>query len=612
MANDSGLETSSTKDDDSVCGSKSKSSTSLETGELFRVSTHDGAVGHRGMDPMTLRLIPAGPAGSRFHTFNMEALPETKGRVVKHRVRARCRELSEVVDSRIRLLYRGIELEDDKPISTHVSKDSTGTIEVSYMILMVDRKTGEEPSETVADLFASPQVPCSPQLCAVIERCRSALEAGMEPMLTSSGTGGTYILRDQDGVPLAIFKPKDEEAGTPQNPRGYIGAENTSWLQRPGVRSAHRAVREVAANLMDEGFAGVPSTTLAHGRHSGFMPLSGRDETVWKVGSLQAFVETGTGMTTETSDNFGPCVFPAKNVHKIGIFDLRIVNFDRNYGNILVQTQREASGARSFKLIPIDHGCCLPDRLQLAKDDLVWMSWPQAKLPFTAADLEYIASLDGAADARRLSSTLGMERNCLRLLEVSTKWLQVGAAHGLSLYDIGLALCRESWSSDDGSAVEKAIKTAICTSCAAAHVNKGDGASLASLGRASTVDAKLPSSMASAPASRAGSGIFELQKGEDGDLLEWTPLLEDFFRRHIAELLMRLACAASRSKGKGVELKPTLENAVAASPSKAAAATDQSLTLPKPSSRAWVPPSVRRRLAAGSRMPPASDQQREV
>merc|ERR1719181_1288067 len=105
-------------------------------------------------------------------------------------------------------------------------------------------------------------------------------------MLTSGGTGGTYILRQEDGTHLAVFKPKDEEAGGPQNPRGYEGSENSRG-ERPGVRSAHRAVREVAAYLLDSDrdrhFAGVPMTTLAQGRHSSFTPLRDEGVVVWKV-----------------------------------------------------------------------------------------------------------------------------------------------------------------------------------------------------------------------------------------------------------------------------------------------------------------------------------------
>lgn len=43
------------------------------------------------------------------------------------------------------------------------------------------------------------------------------------PKLTLDGTGGTYELRSTQGKVVALFKPIDEEAFAPNNPRGHIG-----------------------------------------------------------------------------------------------------------------------------------------------------------------------------------------------------------------------------------------------------------------------------------------------------------------------------------------------------------------------------------------------------
>ena len=51
-----------------------------------------------------------------------------------------------------------------------------------------------------------------------------------------------------------------------------------------------------------------------------------------KYGSLQEFVKCD-----DVSGNFSPDLFSADEVHKIGILDLRLLNLDRNDGNILVQ-----------------------------------------------------------------------------------------------------------------------------------------------------------------------------------------------------------------------------------------------------------------------------------
>lgn len=45
----------------------------------------------------------------------------------------------------------------------------------------------------------------------------------IKPQLTDDGTSGTYFLLDKDKKKTAIFKPMDEEAYAPNNPRGYVG-----------------------------------------------------------------------------------------------------------------------------------------------------------------------------------------------------------------------------------------------------------------------------------------------------------------------------------------------------------------------------------------------------
>ncbi len=51
-----------------------------------------------------------------------------------------------------------------------------------------------------------------------------------------------------------------------------------------------------------------------------------------KHGSLQFFVAGA-----EEASDFGPSKFPDEEVRKIAILDLRILNCDRNEGNILVK-----------------------------------------------------------------------------------------------------------------------------------------------------------------------------------------------------------------------------------------------------------------------------------
>ncbi|KIZ05332.1 hypothetical protein MNEG_2621 [Monoraphidium neglectum] len=141
-----------------------------------------------------------------------------------------------------------------------------------------------------------------------------------------------------------------------------------------------------------------------------------------KVGSLQQFVAADSDC-----EERGVSDFPASEVHKIAILDLRLGNTDRNGGNILAR--RGAGGA--WELVPIDHGCCLPDRFEDLSFE--WQWWPQAERPFDDAARAYIASLDAERDAATLAAHgLVLRPECLRVLRVCTMLLQKAAAAGLT------------------------------------------------------------------------------------------------------------------------------------------------------------------------------------
>ena len=89
----------------------------------------------------------------------------------------------------------------------------------------------------------------------------------MKPKLTDDGTSGTYLLRGPTKKPLAVFKPIDEEAFAPNNPRDHVGPFGSRSF-RAGVLSGEACIREVAAYLLDkDGFAGVPPTTMVETTH---------------------------------------------------------------------------------------------------------------------------------------------------------------------------------------------------------------------------------------------------------------------------------------------------------------------------------------------------------
>lgn len=69
-------------------------------------------------------------------------------------------------------------------------------------------------------------------------------------------------------------------------------------------------------------------------------------------------------------ENLSSSLFDKDQLHLIGAFDIRVLNLDRNDCNILVK--KETNG---FKLIPIDHGLCLPESLEVNALDLNFTSW---------------------------------------------------------------------------------------------------------------------------------------------------------------------------------------------------------------------------------------------
>jgi hypothetical protein len=58
------------------------------------------------------------------------------------------------------------------------------------------------------------------------------------------------MLRGPEKKTLAIFKPIDEEAFGPNNPRGHVGPFGSTSF-RAGVLSGESCVREAAAYLLD-------------------------------------------------------------------------------------------------------------------------------------------------------------------------------------------------------------------------------------------------------------------------------------------------------------------------------------------------------------------------
>jgi len=61
------------------------------------------------------------------------------------------------------------------------------------------------------------------EILSLVSQANRGLAIGLVPNLTMGGTAGTYFLRNPNRNIIAVFKPLDEEAFAPNNPRGYTG-----------------------------------------------------------------------------------------------------------------------------------------------------------------------------------------------------------------------------------------------------------------------------------------------------------------------------------------------------------------------------------------------------
>lgn len=348
------------------------------------------------------------------------------------------KDLSEVRNDAPLLLTRGLQ----RSSSTPCLSPSIGSLRA---------KDGSQPFEICGGIS------CCTKIKRLLRESVKAIEAGVEPVPAGGGLGGAYYFRNRRGESIAIVKPTDEEPFAPNNPKGFVG----KILGQPGLKRSIRVgetgVREVAAYLLDHGsFAKVPATALVKATHHIFNVNrensvsngQARERVpVAKIGSFQQFVRHDF----DASDH-GTSRFPVGAVHRIGILDVRICNTDRHSGNILVRKYNEEeigswgrSGLRvdeAVELIPIDHGLCLPENLE--DPYFEWLHWPQASFPFSDEELEYIKNLDANKDVEMLRRELPMLReSCLRMLVLCTTFLQMAAAAGLCLADIGGMMSRE-------------------------------------------------------------------------------------------------------------------------------------------------------------------------
>lgn len=88
-----------------------------------------------------------------------------------------------------------------------------------------------------------------------------------------------------------------------------------------------------------------------------------------------------------------------------------------------------------------------------------WLYWPQARKPYNSETIEYIKSLDAEQDVALLKFCgWELSADCSRTFRISNMLLKKGAERGLTPYDIGSILCRETLQKE--SKIEKIINEA--------------------------------------------------------------------------------------------------------------------------------------------------------
>lgn len=306
------------------------------------------------------------------------------------------------------------------------------------------------------------KISLSPVIKQLIVASIDGLKRGKQPIRSSEGSGGAYFMPDSSGQDyISVFKPIDEEPMAVNNPQGLPLSTNGEGLKK-GTRVGEGALREVAAYILDhpkggprsfhsdeKGFAGVPPTVMVKCRHRGFNYPDGYQCASDKIGSLQMFVKN-----LGSCEDMGPRAFPVEEVHKISVLDIRLANADRHAGNILVHKEGEKG---RIVLIPIDHGYCLPENFEDCTFD--WLYWPQAQQPFSPDTIAYIKSLDAEKDIQLLKLYgWNIPHECARVFHLSTMLLKKGAERGLTPFEIGSMMFRET--SRKVSVIEKIVQEA--------------------------------------------------------------------------------------------------------------------------------------------------------
>eukprot|EP00913_Durusdinium_trenchii_P017116 g16097.t1 len=202
-------------------------------------ATYAGEMGLVEDEPVHLRIRSAHPGQRDTDCIDLTVMPFNTWQMIKKQMREPLRVdfehrsgLRAIPDHNIRLLHKGIELRNRHCVETYI-KNSTAFSPAEIQFVLLDQGDRMDSEAKDIGMYRDEQVPTRSSLLELVNEISDAMRTGIKPKLTEDGTGATYMLRGaSSGKTLAVFKPKDEEAFAPNNPRGYVAEECDPRIRR--------------------------------------------------------------------------------------------------------------------------------------------------------------------------------------------------------------------------------------------------------------------------------------------------------------------------------------------------------------------------------------------
>lgn len=271
-------------------------------------------------------------------------------------------------------------------------------------------------------------------------------------------TSGAYLIQDQNGKTIAIFKPEDEGTWRPHNPnpqyrKAEISEEDKYFHQVNSAEQGKPAIRQHLAELLHVGTATtIPRGIIMDLSSDQFFSLAAqskdkRNLPQTKRGFLQQWISNSQPLI-----NYHPTMkgcsskqlppITALNFHdnpildrislddfqEVVLNDMLIYNQDRNTGNLLVSFDAE----NNLYLTLIDHDAVLPGKLT----SLFGMyQHTRMNEPFTITSLQLIQAIDPDFQAVAIEKA-GLSKEIANNAKALAIVIKYFAATGATLHDI--------------------------------------------------------------------------------------------------------------------------------------------------------------------------------